>query len=112
MLNASVIYRASAGRPYTPRTKDKALEPNSGRRPWTFMWDLKVYRDFQIVGLRASLFADVRNLMDRENVVSVFARTGKPDDPGPGVTGYSDNYDRSYYYGTPRTINVGLRLYF
>jgi outer membrane receptor protein involved in Fe transport len=112
MLNASLIYRASAGRPYTPRTKDMALEVNSGRRPWTFRWDMKVYRDFQIVGLRASLFADIRNLFDRKNVVQVFARTGKPDDPGPGESGYSDNYDLSYYYGTPRTINVGLRLYF
>jgi len=111
-INASLIYRASAGRPYTPRTKDMALERNSGRRPWTFQWDLKLYRDFETFGLRYSIFADVRNLFDRKNVVSVWARTGKPDDPGPGITYYSDYYDRSYYYGTPRTVNVGLRVYF
>jgi outer membrane receptor protein involved in Fe transport len=111
-INASLIYRASAGRPYTPRTRDISLEPNSGRRPWTFQWDLKLYRDFETFGLRYSIFADVRNLFDRKNVVSVWARTGKADDPGPGITYYSDYYDRSYYYGTPRTFNVGLRVYF
>jgi hypothetical protein len=112
MINASLIYRANAGRPYTPRTKDRALEPNSGRRPWTFQWDLRLYKDFETFGLRYSLFADVRNLFDRKNVVAVWARTGKADDPGPGITYYSDYYDRTYYYGTPRTINLGLRLYF
>ncbi len=111
-LNASLLYRANAGRPYTPRTKDRALEPNSGRRPWVFQWDLKVYRDFQTFGLRYSIFADVRNLFDRKNVYSVFSRTGEPDDPGPGTTSWSDNYDRSYYYGTPRTVRLGLRVYF
>jgi len=111
-MNASLIYRANAGRPYTPRTKDRALEANSGRRPWTFQWDLKLYRDFETFGMRYSIFADVRNLFDTRNVVAVFARTGEPDDPGPGTTSWSDNYDHSHYYGTPRTINIGLRVYF
>lgn len=111
-MNASLIYRADAGRPYTPRTKDRALETNSGRRPWTFVWDLKLYRDFETFGLRYSIFADVRNLFDRENIYAVFSRTGDPVDPGPGSSSYSDNYDRSHYFGPPRRINLGLRLYF
>ena len=110
--SASIIYRATAGRPYTPTTRERNLERNSGRRPWQFRWDLRLYRDFQVAGIRASLFGDVRNLLDRKNVASVFSRTGKPDDPGPDATSYSDNYDRFYYYGTPRTINVGLRIFF
>ena len=111
-LNASLIYRAGAGRPYTPSTKDRNLEVNSGRRPWTFQWDLKLYRDFETFGLRYSIFADIRNVFDTRNVVSVFSRTGKPDDPGPGASSWSDNYDHSHYYGTPRTIRLGLRMYF
>jgi len=71
-----------------------------------------LYRDFEVVGMRFSLFADVRNLFNRENVLSVFSRTGKPDDPGPASTSWSDNYDRWDYYSTPRVINVGLRLFF
>ena len=111
-MNASLIYRANAGRPYTPRTKDRSLEPNSGRRPWTFQWDLKLYRDFETFGMRYSIFADIRNVFDRKNVYAVFARTGDPYDPGPGSSSYSDNYDHSHYFGPPRMIQLGLRLYF
>jgi hypothetical protein len=110
--NASIIYRASAGKPYTPTTRERRLETNSGRRPWTYNWDLRVYRDFTSFGLRYSVFADVRNLMNKKNVVSVYSRTGKPDDPGPGATSYSENYDRWHYYSRPRSINLGLRIYF
>ena len=112
-VSASLIFRANAGRPYTPVNIDGYnLEVNSERRPWTFQWDLRLYRDFNMFGLRYSIFADVRNLLDRKNVSSVFTRTGKPDDPGPDATSSSDNYDRFHYYGTPRRINVGLRIYF
>jgi len=111
-LSGSIIYRADAGRPYTPSTKAKTLEPMSGRRPWTYQWDLRLYRDFESFGIRYSLFADVRNLFDRENVLSVFSRTGKPDDPGPGEVSYSDVYDRWDYYATPRRINLGIRVFF
>ena len=110
--NANLIFRATAGRPYTPTTRERRLERNSGRRPWQFQWDLRLYRDFNLFGVRWSLFADVRNLLDTKNVVQVFSRTGKPDDPGPDATSYSDNYDRFHYYGTPRRINVGLRIFF
>jgi outer membrane receptor protein involved in Fe transport len=111
-INASLIYRANAGRPYTPTTKDRSLEPNSGRRPWTFQWDLKLYRDFETFGLRYSIFADVRNVFSRRNVYGVFSRTGDPDDPGPGASDHSDDYDNSFYYGPPRMIQLGMRIYF
>jgi outer membrane receptor protein involved in Fe transport len=112
-ISVSLIFRAAAGRPYTPQNDEGiALEPNSGRRPWTMQWDFRVYRDFESFGLRYSIFADVRNLFDRTNIVSVFSRTGQPDDPGPEATGYSDQYDNYHYYGSPRRINMGLRIYF
>jgi hypothetical protein len=111
-VSANVVYRAAAGRPYTPTTKERTLERNSGRRPWTFQWDLKLYRDFESFGVRYSVFADVRNLFDRRNVIQVYSRTGKADDPGPDATGYTDTYDRSDFYGTPRMINLGVRIYF
>jgi hypothetical protein len=112
-ISASLIFRANAGRPYTPVNIDGySLESNSERRPWTFQWDMRLYRDFNMFGLRYSLFADVRNLLNRKNVSSVFTRTGKPDDPGPDATGASDGYDRFHYFGSPRRINVGLRIYF
>jgi hypothetical protein len=111
--SASIIYRVSAGRPYTPTNENGiSLERNSENRPWTFQWDLRFYRDFETFGVRYSLVADIRNVFDRENVSNVFSRTGKPDDPGPEATGYSDQYDNSWYYGTRRRVNLGLRIYF
>jgi hypothetical protein len=107
-----IVYRAAAGRPYTPTTKERTLEPNSGRRPWTHQVDLRCYRDVTLMGLEVGFTVDVRNLLDRRNVFSVFSRTGSASDPGPEATSYSEAYDRSHYYGTPRTVDVGLRIRF
>jgi len=52
------------------------------------------------------------NLFDRRNTQSVYSRTGRPDDPGPGATSYSENYDRSHYFGPRRAIDIGLRVRF
>ena len=65
--------------------------------------------------MRCSIFADIRNLFNRKNVLAVYTRTGKPDDPGPDYVGtgyYSDSYDRWHYYSDPRSINLGIRVYF
>ena len=111
--SASVIYRASAGRPYTPSNDEGTpLETNSGQLPWSFQWDLRFYRDFESFGVRYSFFADIRNLLDRRNVISVYSRTGSPTDPGPDATSYTDNYDDFHRYSRPRSINMGLRFYF
>jgi len=67
-FNASLLYSAAAGRPYTPTTKEKTLEPNSGRRPWTFSWSAKFYRDFESFGMRYSIFADIRNLFNAKKL--------------------------------------------
>lgn len=111
-ISMSLLFRASAGRPYTPATRERALEPCSGRLPWTRQWDLRVYKDFKLLNLDVGLLAHVRNLTNRRNVTSVYTRTGTADDPGPGSTSYSENYDRSHYYGAPRTIDIGFRVRF
>jgi outer membrane receptor protein involved in Fe transport len=111
-VTVSVIARASAGRPYTPTTPDVRAQENSGRLPWSYQLDLRIYRDFTLLGLEWSLFANIRNLFDRRNVWTVYSYTGKPDDPGPGATHYSDSYDRWHYFGTPRLIDLGLRIHF
>ncbi len=104
---------AASGRPYTPTGADGTLlERNSARMPATWRVDLRIDRGLDLFGREASLFAGIRNLLDRRNVEMVYSRTGQPNDPGPGATGYSDSYDNSHYYGTPRTIDLGLRISF
>ena len=34
------------------------------------------------------------------------------DDPGPGATNYSESYDRWHYYERPRSIDLGVRIFF
>jgi len=111
-LIVSLTFRAAAGRPYTPTTRERSLELNSGRLPWTNQWNLRIYRDLRIFGLDCGLLAQVMNLFDRRNAQSVYSRTGKSDDPGPGATSYSENYDRSHYFGPRRAIDIGLRVRF
>lgn len=111
-VTASLIFRAHSGLPYTPTTKVGMLERNSQRRPWVRRWDMKLYRDVRWLGLDMSLFANIRNLFDRRNVMVVFTRSGSPEDPGPDEMGYSDLYDRFSYYDTPRQIDVGIRIFF
>jgi len=51
--------------------------------------------------MRYSIFADIRNLF-----------TGSATDPGPGATSYSESYDRSWYFSRPRSIDIGIRVFF
>ena len=111
-LIVSLTWRGATGRPYTPATKEQSLELNSGRLPWTHRWDMRIYRDLHLFGLDCGLLAQVKNLFDRRNVQSVFSRTGKPDDPGPGATSYSENYDRSHFFGPRRSIDIGIQVRF
>ncbi len=111
-LSAGLTWQASSGWPYTPVENGVPGETYSGRLPWMSQFDLRIYRDFVILGKVWSLFADIRNIADRRNVRAVFADSGRADGPRPGATGWSDHYDRSWYYGTPRTINLGVRIIF
>ena len=111
-LSIGITWRASSGWPYTPVHDGEQAAQFSGRMPWTSQCDLKIYRDFVSFGQIWSLFADVRNLFNRRSVYSVFAATGQADDPGQEATIWSDHYDRSWYYGPPRTINLGMRVFF
>ncbi len=88
------------------------VERNSGRMPWTSRLDLRLYRDLTLMKITCSLYANIRNLFDRRNALVVWSRTGSPDDPGPGSTGFSDDYDRSHYFTTPRMIDFGIRVHF
>ncbi len=111
-LSVGITWRASSGWPYTPVHDGEQAAQFSGRMPWTSQCDLKIYRDFVSFGQLWSLFADVRNLFNRRSVYSVFAATGQADDPGQGATTWSDHYDRSWYYGPPRTVNLGIRVFY
>jgi len=67
---------------------------------------------------------EVDNLFDKRNVLSVYSRTGSPDDDGQIVGGSlsANQSDINFYnqlsdhdpqnYSTPRTIRTGLEFNF
>ena len=110
--NFNLTMTASSGRPYTPTTIEGTLPANSGRMPAQYTANGRIYRQMTLMGQRVSLWANISNVFNRRNVVTVYPRTGKPDDPGPDASGYSDSYDRFYYYSPPRRIDLGIMVRF
>lgn len=76
----SLIVRLLSGLPYTPVDPllDIPLPPNSARLPWTNTIDMLIRRPLQIGPVQGSLYFDVRNLLGRQNLVSVRPETGTP----------------------------------
>ncbi len=108
---------------------DLSLRPVGTRgtrtQPWSVLLHLQAQRDVPVRGRTLTLFAQVRNLLDRANVRRVYGFTGDPDDDG--YLGTQDaaqifppgSIERFYYqarlqapenYGLPREIRLGLRL--
>jgi outer membrane receptor protein involved in Fe transport len=80
-LEAAVIFRAASGLPYTPidTTADSLLVlPNSARLPWNSSLDLLVRRPLRLGRVEGGLYLDVRNLLDRRNVLAVRRDTRDP----------------------------------
>ncbi|MBK9543451.1 MAG: carboxypeptidase-like regulatory domain-containing protein [Bacteroidetes bacterium] len=156
--NAGVnfVVRAGSGTPYTRKgnitpeadfttaangrsTINGSL--NGSRYPWQFKIDAKVDKDFEIKlgkkkdgeGRRpvfCNVYLQVLNLLDAQNVISVYRATGSPDDDGylasagaqPSINqqvspqAYIDLYtiaeNNPGNYSLPRRIRLGVQLNF
>lgn len=127
-LNANLMASISTGPPYTPTdSRGNPGEVGSRRLPGVQTTNLRIDKYISVGRLGFGLFADVRNLFNRQNIVDVYDRTGKPDDNGnmPLRESYSDEETwrqavenwRKYVkdpsnYGQPRTITVGATMSF
>ena len=110
-FGVSTIGSYGSGLPYTP--EDARARPideqYSGRMPSTSNVNLKLFYDKKIKGYNVRLFADVTNLFNKENVLSVDNTTGEPDatlDSGqsPMVVW------KPYYISPPRHIEIGISI--
>ncbi len=124
----NVVGRYGSGLPYTPVDANGAPlgERNEGRLPANYSVDMRFNKDFPLSGGRQNLsfFVEVDNLFDRRNVMSVYARTGRPDDDGYRMSGgvaldqaALDHYDYLYdhdpqNFSRPRTVRTGLEFTF
>lgn len=80
-LEGAVILRLASGLPFSmsDSTGDSLVGlPNGSRLPSTSSLDLLVRRSLRLGGAQAGIYLDVRNLLNRRNVVAVRRDTGVP----------------------------------
>jgi outer membrane receptor protein involved in Fe transport len=138
-LNA--IFQLGSGTPYTPTDVYDAITSasvdqnptggiNSANLPWTFQIDVKLERTFHISNFKFVPYVVVKNLLDTENIASVYEGTGEPNRTGyletdegvfkssHPITGeeYNSRYqileDNPKNYLNPRMIFAGMRVSF
>jgi hypothetical protein len=79
---ASLVARFLSGLPYTPLSlpPDTLLgAPNSARLPWTSTLNILIRRPIMLGRVQTGFYLDVRNLLDRQNVIAVRRDTGSPE---------------------------------
>ena len=102
-LEAAMITRVSSGLPFTMTNAagDTLIGlPNSHRLPMTMTVDLLVRRQFGLVGRQASVYLDVRNLLNRRNIEAVRRETGMPNMTPQGI----DSLAEQAYAAHPEAI--------
>jgi hypothetical protein len=112
-LNVNVVFQAGSGLPYTPYVDPTVrIDVNSARKPWTSTVDLRMTKKVSFTGIAATVFLEITNLLNTENVRYVYARTGKPFDTGiAGLVGSSPDADHNpASLGPPRIIKAGVQL--
>jgi len=93
--NFNTQFNFSTGRPYTPQDKNgKPLELGSRRLPSYLNMDLRVEKILPFSKqIKLGLYVDIRNLLNKKNVVDVYRRTGDPKLPLPNKPEYVEgNY--------------------
>jgi len=71
--------RLGSGLPYTPSDDQGNLgvaTPNSETKPFTQMYDLKMYRNLTLGGFRVNAYVKIDNVFDIMNEYGVYGDTG------------------------------------
>ncbi|NQV15932.1 TonB-dependent receptor [bacterium] len=120
----SVNARIGSGLPYTPRDDQGNLGfsiPNSGTKPITQMYDMKVYTNFKFAGLRMNIYAKLDNMFDIMNEYTVHNDTGTADytlgqlraeanNASEAINTLDDWFSHPTWYGDPRRFTVGFSV--
>ena len=94
---------------------------NSGRKPFNYNVDLRLFRQLQIGKMKYNLFVKVYNIFDRKNEINVYEDTGRA---GYSLISHYIGERRGYvnsleewltrpdFYSEPRKILVGFDVEF
>jgi outer membrane receptor protein involved in Fe transport len=111
--SVSLIGKLASGQPYTPALRPGfggSIEPNSGRKPNSFVLDLRAEKSVRFAGFQAGLFLRVFNVLDTRFFNGfVFQDTGSPDySATPGAV-LAQLADPTRFY-PPRRVEFGLTV--
>ena len=113
--SCTIVAQYGSGLPYTfnPLRSIYVAEQNNSRLPETITVDLYARKAFTVGSVQLGVFVDVRNLLNRKNVLSVSSATGSPDFSGDESVRATPDYQRDpTNYSSPRTIYVGIDIGF
>lgn len=150
-FGVNAVIRAGSGNPYSRQSNTTGLvgggsaflegSINGSARPWQFRIDARIDKDFNIKWnkpkegkkLRTStlnVYVDIQNLLNTQNVLGVYRKTGNPDDDGylaaaqhqPTIQSQTDEQsfrdlyavavNNPFNYSRPRRIRLGVVLNF
>jgi Carboxypeptidase regulatory-like domain len=78
-LEGTAIVRLASGLPFSRYVGDSLVGlPNEGRLPASNTIDLLLRRPLRLKGIEGSVYLDVRNLLNRRNIIGVRRDTGTP----------------------------------
>lgn len=154
-VGANILIKAGSGTPYSKQANVSAegyfdIAPkrtlegsiNGSNLPWNFKVDLRVDKDIMLTWggdeakgvekkhANLNIYLQVLNVLDRKNIINVYAATGNPDDDGYIASAeavsdinsktspeafqdlYRVNINSPSNYSRPRVIRLGLLLDF
>jgi outer membrane receptor protein involved in Fe transport len=112
-FSASGVFRAASGQPYTPVAETGfggALETNGGRKPVSFLMDLRGEKTLRFLPSAVSVFGVVYNVFDtRFFNGAVFPTSGSPYYSRTDTQADRDALADPTRYYPPRRIELGFR---
>jgi outer membrane receptor protein involved in Fe transport len=101
-LEGAVIFRALSGLPYSRSDSTGSLPglPNASRLPGSSSLDLLIRRPLRLGRMSGGVYCDVRNLLNRRNIVAVRRDTGLPEADDGTITQLAE----AAYQAHPETI--------
>jgi len=120
----SVNARLGSGLPYTPSDEQGNLGisiPNSGTKPVTQMYDMKLYKNLVVGVLKMNVYAKLDNMFDIKNEYTVYGDTGTADytlsqqraeanNAVEAINTLDDYYLHPTWYGDPRRFTIGFSV--
>ncbi|PKN79459.1 MAG: hypothetical protein CVU48_05290 [Candidatus Cloacimonetes bacterium HGW-Cloacimonetes-1] len=127
-FSANMTWSMASGSPYTPQSLvgSSELDTNSKRKDFTQQANMRITKGVSLPGkMKVKVFFDIENLFKTKNILSVYPKTGLPDDSGADIAESDTGYiyeERRFLtrmaesnpgnYNNFRSVTLGLSVNF